>query len=110
MRSRAPVKSKGSSSSKLRAVLASLALLSEDNQYDVGHFHRPQSKSHLDALSASDLAAELHHRLHISPSLLSDLPNLASDIPSRVAKVAGAPCTHCLEAVSYTHLTLPTKA
>ena len=79
-------------------VATGLALLSEELPFDVARYHRPQTVSHLNALSATDLAAELHHRLHVSPGVLSNLSKLASDLPARVDKLEGAPCTHCLVA------------
>ena len=80
-----------------------LALLSEELPFDTSRYHRPTTASFLDTLNANDLASELHHRLHVSSSTISNLPKITADLPARVARLPGGTCTHCLEANAPRH-------
>ena len=81
-----------------KAASNNIALVCQREGFDVADFHRPKTHSHLDAMNPGLAAAHLHHRLHLSPGLITKLPSLAADVPSKIARADGAPCVHCVEA------------
>ena len=80
-----------------------LALLADELPFDVARYHRPKSTSYMHVMDSDTLAAALHHRLHLSPSIIARLPSLASDMPAKLSRLAGAPCPHCMEANATRH-------
>ena len=75
-----------------------IALLAAERPFDIARFHRPKSRSHLESLDAQSLAATLHHRLHVSSNVLQRLGEYSADVSSKIGKLEGAPCPHCVEA------------
>ena len=75
-----------------------LAFAAEAHKFDQADFHRAQSSHHLTSLSADDLAAHLHHRLHLSPGVIARLPRLTKDVSNKVSEQRGSNCRHCVEA------------
>ena len=75
-----------------------IALAATDSGYDVAEFHRARTTTHISSLGADEMAAHLHHRLHLSPQVIARLHHFASDIPSKVGHHRGSICPHCVEA------------
>ena len=65
---------------------------------DISAFHRPATTSHFDAISGAQAAALLHHRLHLSPSTLSQLADRVSDLPDNLKHARSSSCEHCVKA------------
>ena len=75
------------------------SLAATESDFDKVDIHRARSTGHLRALHPHELAAHLHHRLHVSPSILQRLPRLSRDVPDKLhSHTSGSPCIHCTEA------------
>ena len=65
--------------------------------------HRAGSVSHIEKMSADDVAQFIHRRLHIGPRRLRSLPKLTADAPNNLSSVSEISCPACIEA-NATHL------
>ena len=70
----------------------------ELEEYDVAKFRRPTSSAFMSSCSNDQAMTALHHRLHLSPSILQSLGERTKDAPRDITRAQNSSCSHCVEA------------